>query len=486
MQKILGQTTGCSAAARRWPRRFASRLALCGLASFAAGRISSAQVGDHVCDFNPPNGAPREGGFILFGTNTNGWQTNGDGFLGITPALNCQNLGILFPLDYFTHADNPLTAPPLKGFELDVDIRTGNATGNNGRPADGFSISFASSLDPVVCWCKQRQSRGWAGGDSQAQALEPSSYNYVTGTGNMDPAPCDARNADKGTKTGVSVPFDTWQGNTIVDQTDSATAGNDNVGWRVHFNGKMIRRIDSLPASGKLAPNAGGGSWDQNGLAVCPPIDPTFADFTQLTTGEPEILADTESVETGPYHRDQDEGTIHSGSNTNLGWAQLSVVLTTNTPHLLTVSYKNRKLIDSAALTNFSPYVGQRLLGGRTGGSNENRDIKNVQIFAYPFVASVYGGISSATSYLNDFSLLLQNVGPAKVHAITALTLDGVDIKSAAGTTITIGDPTTVNYTSATRLASGSGSSHTIVMTWTDAAGNTARAIARSAWPQLN
>ncbi len=482
MQKILSQIlpTGCSAPPRRWQRRFASRLALCGLASLAAGWIGSAQAGDHLYDFNPPNGDPVKNGFILFGSNTNGYQTNGgftgvdgDGFLEITPSIGNQNLGILFPLDYFTNADNSLTALPLFGFELDVDVRTGNCTGNNGRPADGFSISFASSLDPVVYWGKQGQFRGWGGGDSQTQAVEPSSYNYVTGTGNMDPLPCDSGDAENGTKTGVSVQFDTWQGNFIVDETGTApAAANDNVGWRVHYNGKMIERINSIPASGGLAHNPGGGGWDQNGLYVCPPIDPTFADFTQLTTCEPAILADTNTIETGPYYTDQDDGSTHSGSYTNLGWAHLSVVLTTNSPHLLTVTYKGRKLVDGIALTNFSPYVGQLIMGGRTGGANENRDIDNVHIVTYPFVTSVYGGISSTTSYLTDFSLLLQNIGPAKVNAITALTLDGVDIKSAAGTTITIGDPnTTIHYSSTTQFASGS--THAIVLTWTDATGST-------------
>jgi hypothetical protein len=480
MQKILSQTlpTGCSTPPRRWQRRFATQLALCGLASLAAGWLGSAQAGEHVYDFNGDNGDPYKNGFVLFGSNTNGWQTNGgftgvdgDGFLEITPAVNSQTLGILFPLDYFTNADNSLTALPLKGFELDVDIRTGNATGNNGRPADGFSISFASSQDPVVFWGKQGQFRGWAGGDSTAQALEPTSYNYATGTGVMDPAPCDAGNAENGTKTGVSVAFDTWSGNTIIDQNGLAPAtGNDNVGWRVHFNGKMIERINSIPASGPLAHNPGGGGWDQNGLYVCPPIDTTFADFTQLTTCEPAILADTNTIETGPYYTDQDDGTSHTGSYTNLGWAHLSVILTTNTPHVLTVTYKGRKLVDNFALTNFSPYVGQLIMGGRTGGANENRDIDNVHIITFPFVASVYNGISSSTLYLNDFSLALANVGPAKVTTINSLTLDGADIKSAA--TITIGDPnSTIKYTTATPFASGT--AHVVVLTWTDAQGNT-------------
>src|SRR5581483_5054962 len=161
MQKNLSQIVppGCCPPQRRKQRRFTSHLALCGLASLAAGWIGSAQAGEHFYDFNPPNGNPNDptSGFVLFGSNTNGWQTNGgftgvdgDGFLEITPAVGNMNLGILFPLDYFTNADNSLTALPLKGFLVEADVRVGNATGNNGRPADGFSISFASSLDPVV------------------------------------------------------------------------------------------------------------------------------------------------------------------------------------------------------------------------------------------------------------------------------------------------------------------------------------------------
>src|SRR5215469_14532446 len=194
MQKILGKilTPWCSAPKQRRQRRITTHLAVCGLASLAAGWIGTANAGEHFYDFNPPNGNPLTSGFIMYGSNTNGWQTNGgftgadgDGFLEITPALGNQNLGILFPLDYFTNADNSLTALPLLGFELDVDVRTGNCTGNNGRPADGFSISFASSQDPVVYWGKQGQFRGWGGGDSNPQCVEPTSFNFATGTGVM-------------------------------------------------------------------------------------------------------------------------------------------------------------------------------------------------------------------------------------------------------------------------------------------------------------
>jgi len=478
MQKILSPIlpTGCSSPKKRSQRRLTTHLALCGLASLAAGWIGSAHAGEHFYDFNPPNGDPNNpaSGFVLFGSNTNGWQTNGgftgvegDGFLEITPAVNGQTLGILFPLDYFTNADNSLTALPLKGFLLECDVRVGNATGNNGRPADGFSISFASSQDPVVFWGKQGQFRGWGGGDSAAQAVEPSSFNFATGTGSLDPAPCDSGTAENGTKTGVSVQFDTWSGNRILDQNGADAA--DNVGWRVHYNGKMVQRILSQPPSGPLAQSPDPGGADVNGLAVCPAAGAP-ADFSQDPSCEAAICADTNSIQTGPYYADEDGN--HSGSTSNLCWAHLSVELTTNSPHVLTVTYKGRALVDHVAITNFAPYVGQLIMGGRTGGANENRDIDNVHILTYPAVQSVYGGVSSASLYMNDVSLLLQNVGPAKVTAINSLTLDGVDIKAAPGTTITLADPnSTIKYAPAAPFPSGS--VHTLIVNWTDAGGNT-------------
>jgi hypothetical protein len=448
------------------------------MATLAAGWIGSAHAGEHFYDFNPPNGNPNDpaSGFVLFGTQTNGWQTNGgftgvdgDGFLEITPAIGGLTLGILFPLDYFTNADNSLTALPLKGFTVEADVRVGNATGNNGRPADGFSISFASSLDPVVYWGNKHSFQGWAGGDDNTTALQPPTFNYGTGGGSIDPTTAGSGDAENGTKTGVSVQFDTWSGNIILDQNGVPAA--DNVGWRVHYNGRMIQRILAQPPSGPLTLSPDGAN-DLNGLAVCPaPLAP--ADFTQDASCEALVCADTNSIQTGPYYLDDDG--LHNGSTSNLCWTHLSVELTTNSPHLLTVIYKNRTLVDHVALTNFSPYVGQLVMGGRTGGANENRDIDNVHIVTFPAVQSVYGGITSASLFRSDFSISLGNVGPAKVTTINTLTLDGQDIKGSA--TITLGDPnSTIKYTSATPFVSGS--SHTVVINWTDGAGITQNQLA--------
>jgi GLEYA domain-containing protein len=454
-----------------------------GLVSIAVGWTGTATAGEHFYNFNPPDGDPNAAaGFTIFGGNrAQAWQTNngasgqaGDGFLQITPAANSTSLGVLFPLDYYTNGDGSLVALPLKGFLLEAEVRVGNPTGNNGRPADGFSVSFAHNDDPVVYWAKQAATnfRGWAGGDSVAEALQPTTYNFATGVGTYNSTDaynqCGATTAENGTKTGVAVEFDTWQGNTIVDQAGLATAANDNVGWRVHFNGKMLTRVLAQPPAGPLTtsqtPDPTGA--DVNGLAVCPALD---ANFNQDPTCTPNACLDTNSIETGIYTAES------AGDDTNLCWTHLSVVLDTNTPHTLTVVYKGRKLVDHQIITNFTPYVGQIVVGGRTGSANENRDLDNVHVITYPSVQAVYSGISTVSGYVDDFTLTFNNIGPAKITQFTQLTLDGVDISSSPLTKINIADPaSTVSYTISdpTKLfAAGTG--HKISITFTDAVGNT-------------
>jgi hypothetical protein len=431
MQRLIPKilTPWCSAPVRREHWRFKHVLAGVGLVSLAIGWSGTAIAGDHTYNFNPPNGDPNnQPGFVLFGANVGGaWQQSGgftggatDGFLQITPAANGTDLGVLFPQDFYTNVDGSTVTLPLDGFTFDCDVRIGNATGNNGRPADGFSISFAANNDPVIYWANQDTGnfRGWAGGDSTGQALEPASFDYPTGVGTMDPAPCDSSTAENGTKTGVSVQFDTWQGNTILDQNGQTTGGNDNVGWRVHFNGKMINRIYAYPNGDPTTPVPGGssdpGGADVNGIAVCPKID---ANFDQDPSCKAAVAADVDSIETGTY------SAASAGSDSNLLWVHLSMQLTTNT-HLLTVTYKGRKLVDGVQLTNFTPYVGQIVMGGRTGGANENRDVDNVHIVTFPSVQAIINGISTASSYVRDFTVQLANIGPAIVTNVSKVTLD--------------------------------------------------------------
>jgi hypothetical protein len=75
------------------------------------------------------------------------------------------------------------------------------------------------------------------------------------------------------------------------------------------------------------------------------------------------------------------------------------------------VKFKGRTLVDNVALTNFAPYVGQIIMGGRTGGANENRDVDNVHLITYPSVQSVFTGISTTSGYLTDLPIGLANIG---------------------------------------------------------------------------
>src|SRR5690349_9165745 len=113
---------GCSAPVWRRQRPL-KLLASVALVSAAAGWTLTATAGDHFFNFDPPNGDPNApgAGFVIYGANkANSWHTNNgasgadtDGFLEITPAANNQNLGVLFPLDYFTNADQSIVALPL-------------------------------------------------------------------------------------------------------------------------------------------------------------------------------------------------------------------------------------------------------------------------------------------------------------------------------------------------------------------------------------
>jgi len=429
---------------------FASIAPVC----LAAGLTAAAK--DYFYTFDPPNGDPALQGLVVWGLNSaNCWHTNNgasggisDGFLEITPPVNFQNLGVLFPLEHYTNTDGSVIALPLNGFLIEGDVRIGNAVGNNGSPADGFSVSYADTTDPVIYWAtNQGQFRGWAGGESSGQALEPSSFDYAVGSGKMDPLTCDGTDAENGTKTGVSVQFDAWAGNTIIDENGASTNFNDNVGWRVHYKGKMLQRVIAQPPSGSLGRNSPDGDNDLNGLAVCPAFD---TGFDQNQTCKAAVCADTDTLQTGPYN------SIYNGSVANLCWAHFSVELSTGTPHELTVIYKGRPVIDHLILTNYVPFIGQFVLGGRTAAANENCDLDNLHIVTYPALQAIFKGITSASSFVSDFTLTLASVGPAKVTAITQVTLDGSDITAPPNTAIVIADPfSTATFHSPTNLPPG-------------------------------
>ena len=106
---------------------------------------------------------------------------NPGGCLAITDAAGGQRTKIIFP-DF----DDGLI---VKAFEFTMDVRVGNGT--SGRPADGFSISYARAGDAVL------------------------TTSDVSGfSGATEDLP------EAGTRSGLVIGFDAWAGNTLPDQAD--------------------------------------------------------------------------------------------------------------------------------------------------------------------------------------------------------------------------------------------------------------------------
>lgn len=172
-----------------------------GAAALAASAMTASAVTDKVFDFNSdPSGVLNTYG------NAEWRATDGNpaagGYLAITDAINSQK-GIIV----FDDFDSGLV---VKGFNFKVDLRIGNPVGNDGRPADGFSVNFARENDPLV---------------AKVNAGEvPDGYNDTAGTPEM------------GTTTGISVNFDTWSGNTLPD-------GADIEGILVRLDNKTLNRV---------------------------------------------------------------------------------------------------------------------------------------------------------------------------------------------------------------------------------------------------
>ncbi|MBX7106728.1 MAG: hypothetical protein K1X57_21820, partial [Gemmataceae bacterium] len=176
-------------------------LAWAGAVAALVGAPTAQAVTDKLFDFNSdPSGV----------LNTYGnaeWRSEGGnpasgGYLVITDAINSQG-GIIV----FDDFDNGLV---VKGFNFKVDLRIGNPTGNDGRPADGFSVNFARQNDPIIVKADAGQT--------------PDGYADSAGAHEF------------GTKTGIAVDFDTWSGNTLPDSADIE-------GLIVRMDNKTLTRV---------------------------------------------------------------------------------------------------------------------------------------------------------------------------------------------------------------------------------------------------
>jgi hypothetical protein len=373
------------------------------------------------------DGNPATGGYLSISDATNG----GEGLAFVFPDIDA--------------------GAPLSGFQIDLDLRVGNGT--LGRPADGFSISFARAGDVALVNATNGVLNGFAGGDGSVAAAAAAG-----GSGDVE----------NGTKTGVSVVFDSWQGNYLPDTPPysspptgvGSSAATDREGIAVRLDDHTLTQIDLI--------------LNRNEKDCVPSTQTTL---TNNGTGL-SLQTGTNSVVTSGTGCSRVYGANDtSGAYTNLVWQHLTVRLTNNPPATactpptfnLLVTWKGVTVINTN-LANFSPYNGRLILAGRTGGNNQNVHADNIRLFTRPvtsvFLGSINGLLNGFTFTLNDNS-----VGGSTFSGLVQVLLD---------TTNNVTAQTTVNYTAPTAQGTYQqaarftpGSTHTAQICWRDSNNNT-------------
>lgn len=380
-----------------------------------------------------PTGDP---GWLITGNNRlEAWQAfDGNpasgGYIQITPSIDSRACVIAFPdVDLYTNSFGEVIVMPVKAFRIEADFRVGNGSR---RPADGFSISFCRDGDQVLRNATNNAVNGFAGGDSLDAA------NAAAGSSN----------AENGTKTGLAVLFDAWEGN-----------------W--------------LPTNGVIgAFRNGGGTTDREGITIR--VDDSTLDVNVLNNRNGNCQSPTnaacaaasaaaiDSLQTGPWTGDSScagDGCDSDGSYNNLTWQRLTMELTTN--RVVTVTWKGNTLV-STQLAAYPAHVGRLVLAGRTGGNNQHTHVDNIHIVTVPSVQPVFQRVVALT---NGFRAIFQNVASAVLTNFHFVTLDGANITAAFQLT-----PVGVDaYTHGAFIAPTNfipRSSHTLVMGYTDALGN--------------
>ena len=366
-------------------------------------------------------------------TGTNGNPKTG-GYLSICDGTNINN-GLVF---VFPDIDNGL---PIKGFQIDMDMRVGN--GSLGRPADGFSVSFTRAGDIALVNATNGVIGGFAGGDTTVANAQ---------------SPLGSGDVENGTKTGVSVVFDSWQGNYLPDTPpySTATPATDREGIAVRVDDHTVIQLDLVNNRNETdCINAQGISTKQttlnnNGTGLSMQTGTNAPILTRDGSGCPLTYGATDT----------------SGSFTNLFWGHLMVRLTNNPNPNLTVTWKGVQVVNTN-LNVFAASVGRLVLAGRCGGNNQNVHVDNIVVSTTPTTNTFLAGIQGL---LNGFILTVSDNGPAIVQRYDKILLDGSDV--TAQTVTNYSAPyLTGTYQQATRFAANS--FHTVTATWVDNYNNT-------------
>jgi hypothetical protein len=393
----------------------------------------SARAATNVIDFNSDpdvTGLYKRFGNVVDVTGADSsWRSVGgaggganNGYLAIADAAGSLHQSLVFK-----DLENGLI---IQSFSFDCDVRIGGGTE---PPADGFSISLASSTDPVVV-------------ASDADTDPIGSFAGIAGEASGLP--------EEGTTTGLSVGFDEWQSGTSDPQ--------DVAGLSIRVDGQLIAQLPlplgpgNIYISGQPVPGNQGALYTYDNSAT----------YHNLATNDVNYL---KSLQTGARNTTDDlngDGTVDaSDPNTaqpaydpadptnynlwlkNLEWAHFHMEVTPDAH--VKIAYKGVELTPAGGLaTQFGPRVGRIVFGGRTGGSWAALHIDNIKLNTTAFTSAALSGFSGNAG---GFTLQITDQGTTVLDSTTLVAkLNGTTVPLTLSKTGTI---TYAHYTAPTPLA---------------------------------
>ena len=420
------------------------------------------QAGTNTLDFNSDplaTGLYQELGNSA-GQGTGGWRADGgasgakgDGYVAIADAATYLRFGMLF---------KDLEAGlVVKAFTFECDLRIG---GGPQPPADGFSINYIRVNDPIFAWLDANP-----GGDP-----------LDVGPGVLAGDTGEHALPEEGTRTGLSIGFDTWQNGNLVDANNVAVPSyNDVAGISVRVDGMPIVQFPVPMSSGNIY--TPGMPWHDGWAAAWLGADYHYDPhpYENLATNDPNYLL---SMQTGARGTNEVDGTVLPVPQPpiddptwgdwvkNLKWEHFKVQLTEDAK--IHVWWKGQEITPPAGLqTTFAPSAGRILFCGRTGGSSEVTHVDNIRLVTIPSDVAVIG---SPQPLITGFTIGVSDSGPSifdanAAGAIVSLKLDGTAI-TATSTSKDTNGITTLTFSEPTKPLVP-GSTHTVSLSIKDVRG---------------
>ncbi len=406
----------------------------------AGASATSAVAGVTTINFNTDPAATTPPLYAETGNNASNWRASGgasgaanDGYLAINDSRGGQQTTLVF-----RDLDNGLV---VKAFKFEADLRIGGGTAN---PADGFSINYVRSNDPII-----------ANGES---GIDPTYLNYAgdgDGSGSLP---------EEGSRTGLGIGFDTWQ-------STAHTGGiTDVVGISVRVDGALITQFPVPLRPGNTFP---GGTYDPvpyRNLAASDVNYPASMQTGALTTDEDlnqDGIVDAADVGIAQPTLEEVGPEIFNLWLKNLRWEKFVAELTEDLK--VKLSWKGVELTPAGGLpVNFAPSSGRIVLGARTGGAWEAHHIDNIVLTTIPSDKIVIGGVTDSPI---GFNIGIEDSGASVLDPATIqLRLNGVAVDAGKVTTTKTGAASTISFRDIASILPA-GSTNTVDLTARDTLG---------------